>query len=84
MMALLSWFLVGLVAGLIARVLVRPHANFGCIITGILGMAGSMVGGLVANLATDHVWEFSRTGLAGSIVGSVVVMVIVRLALNRR
>ncbi len=78
-MGLMSWFVVGLIAGLIARTLVRPGLNAGCIGTGLLGMGGSLVGGMIANLIGGDGLDFSRSGLLGSIIGSVVVFVVIRL-----
>ena len=78
-MALLTWLIVGLVAGLLAS-LVMGGTGYGLIGDIIIGIVGAFVGG----------WLFSRLGvhspfggLAGTIfvafVGAVVLLFILRL-----
>lgn len=82
-MGLLSWFVVGLLAGLLARVVVRPGKSFGCIGTGLVGMGGSLVGGALGNLVVGEGVKFHRTGLVGSVIGAVVLLAVVRLFTRR-
>jgi uncharacterized membrane protein YeaQ/YmgE (transglycosylase-associated protein family) len=44
----LSWLLLGLVAGTLAKFLVPGRDPPGCLVTTALGIAGAFVGGLVA------------------------------------
>ncbi|HLR17719.1 MAG TPA: GlsB/YeaQ/YmgE family stress response membrane protein [Alcanivoracaceae bacterium] len=56
-MGLLSWAILGLLAGLIAKAVMPGNKPQGCLITTLLGMAGALVGG----------WLASTTGIGGPI-----------------
>ncbi|MGN9837191.1 GlsB/YeaQ/YmgE family stress response membrane protein [Nonomuraea sp. H19] len=47
-MGIIAWIILGLVAGLIARMLVPGKDSQGLIITLVLGIAGALLGGFVA------------------------------------
>jgi uncharacterized membrane protein YeaQ/YmgE (transglycosylase-associated protein family) len=48
------------------------------------GLLGSFVGGTLASLIVDGDLDIHASGLIGSIVGAVILMLIDRLALSRR
>jgi uncharacterized membrane protein YeaQ/YmgE (transglycosylase-associated protein family) len=49
--------------------------GMGFMLTTLLGVAGSLVGGfLVALLTNEHVTDFNTAGLIGSIVGAILVL----------
>lgn len=78
-MGVLSWIVVGLVVGAIARLLVRgPHA-LGCIGTIALGILGSIVGGTVINVLTGQGFDVAPSGFFGSVLGAVLVLVAARI-----
>lgn len=78
-MGLFAWIAVGLVAGLVARVLVPLDRRVGCAGTIALGLVGSVVGGTLANLVAGDGLDVAASGLLGSIIGSVVVLATIRL-----
>ena len=47
-MGIIAWIILGLVAGLLARMLVPGKDSQGLIITLVLGIAGALLGGFVA------------------------------------
>lgn len=49
-MSILSWILVGLAAGAIARFVVRTDRR-GCLFTMVVGILGSLIGGALFNAA---------------------------------
>ena len=49
-MNILSWILVGLVAGIIAKLLMPGRDPGGCIITILLGIAGALLGGFLMGI----------------------------------
>ena len=77
-MDILWWLLVGLVAGFIARALVPGRDSMGWVGTLLLGLAGSVVGGLLGNLFTSGDDGFSPAGLIGSIIGAIVALLLWR------
>ena len=76
MLHILWSIIVGFFAGLLARA-VYPGANpMGLVKTTILGIVGSIVGGLIARLIWKHEPEqkFHPGGLVLSIIGAVIVL----------
>lgn len=54
--ALIGWMVLGLIAGAIGRLLVPGRQPIGLLMTMLLGVAGSYVGGFVAYLFTGGDW----------------------------
>jgi uncharacterized membrane protein YeaQ/YmgE (transglycosylase-associated protein family) len=74
---------VGLIVGLIARLLVPGRDDIGILGTIVLGIVGSFVGGFLQRLVEYHTLEVHRfytSGLIGSIIGAVVVLLLLRVA----
>ena len=83
-MHILGWIVFGLIAGAIARLLMPGRQPMGIILTIILGIVGSVVGGLVS----WAIWPNERNGIprAGlllSILGAIVVLWIYRMIKSR-
>jgi uncharacterized membrane protein YeaQ/YmgE (transglycosylase-associated protein family) len=74
--------IVGLIAGAIARLLVPGRDPMGLLGTIGLGVVGSFVGGFLQNLIFLHTLSITLlhpTGLIGSIIGSIIVLLLSRL-----
>jgi uncharacterized membrane protein YeaQ/YmgE (transglycosylase-associated protein family) len=82
----LSWLLLGLIAGTLAKFLVPGRDPPGCLVTTALGIAGAFVGGLVA---TALGWGQPRHGgldvrsVALATFGAILVLLAGRLLLGR-
>ena len=74
--AILVWAVTGLIAGAIARFLVPGRQSMGLLATMILGIVGSFVGGFLSNLIFGGDIAISASGIIGSIIGAVVVLLI--------
>jgi len=73
--------IIGLIVGLIARLLVPGRDNIGLLGTILLGIAGSFVGYFLQRLVegrTMNFQHFHSTGILGSIIGAIVVLLILR------
>ena len=79
MFSLLSWIVVGLIVGVIARALVPGKQSLGLILTTVLGIVGAFVGGLISsafwpewssNPDVNRMWP----GWLMSILGAVIVL----------
>lgn len=69
---ILSWIVFGLVVGLCARLLVPGRQAMSITATTLLGVAGSVVGGLIASLLTGHpLGSAHPASFLGSLVGAV-------------
>ena len=82
-MFFIIWLLiVGLIVGAIARLLLPGRDPIGVFGTIVLGIAGSFVGGFLENLIEHHtlsVHSFHATGLIGSVIGALVLLLLLRL-----
>ena len=47
---IIGWLIVGLIIGALARLLMPGRDPMGCLMTALLGVAGSVVGGLIGRL----------------------------------
>lgn len=84
-MAIVLFVLFGLVVGLIARALMPGRQSMGLLMTALLGVAGSFVGGFLVALITDkRVTDLNTAGLIGSVIGSLLVLFLVGRAGARR
>jgi uncharacterized membrane protein YeaQ/YmgE (transglycosylase-associated protein family) len=82
---LLGLFVVGLLAGAIARLLVSSPERLGCIGTALLGIIGSYAGGsLWALLAYDKFDLRKAQTFIGAVAGSVLLLLVWRLFAGRR
>jgi uncharacterized membrane protein YeaQ/YmgE (transglycosylase-associated protein family) len=72
---------IGLIAGLVARLLLPGRDHIGLIGTILVGIVGSFVGGFLWELVEYHTVEthhFRSVGIIGSIVGAFVVLLLLR------
>ena len=81
----LSWIVLGLVAGALAKFLVPGRDPSGCLVTIVLGIAGALLGGVIGTwLGWGRVTgalELRSIGLAT--LGAMVVLVLGRLVRRR-
>ena len=83
-MGIIVFLIVGLIAGFIARALVPGPDPMGWLGTMILGIVGSFVGGTLAALVFGGTLDLSASGLVGSIIGAIIVLLIWRAMGSRR
>ena len=85
-MNIIFWIAFGLVAGVIAKLLLPGRDPGGCIITVLLGIAGAFVGGFLYSLLTDRpfIAQFSLGSLVVAVLGSILVLLIYRALVGRR
>ena len=78
MLSLLWLLIIGLLAGLLARLIVPGKDSMNLVATLVLGVAGSLVGGLLLGLVTGGLRDrgFGPAGLIGSVVGAVIVLLV--------
>jgi uncharacterized membrane protein YeaQ/YmgE (transglycosylase-associated protein family) len=74
-MSVIAWIVFGLIAGFIASRIVNKHGD-GTLIDIVLGVVGSVVGGLIFNLVgASGVTGFNIWSLFVAIMGAVVLLV---------
>jgi uncharacterized membrane protein YeaQ/YmgE (transglycosylase-associated protein family) len=76
-MGIIAWIVFGFIIGLIARAVVPGKQGLGFVMTTLLGIAGSLIGGLVASaLSGGSATGFQPSGFVGSLVGAVILLVV--------
>lgn len=85
-MGILSWIIVGLVAGLLARAILPGKQGMSIWMTLLLGLAGSLLGGFVVSLFSGErtFSAFEPSGLIGSVLGAIAVLLIAGWVFARR
>jgi uncharacterized membrane protein YeaQ/YmgE (transglycosylase-associated protein family) len=84
LLTILGWIVFGLVVGFIARALVPGKDDIGILRTIVLGVVGSILGGLAFGLLTVGIRGFHPAGWIGSIIGAVIVLVIYNKVTGRK
>lgn len=85
-MGIIAFIIIGLIAGLIARAILPGRQSMGLLATTLLGMVGSLVGGLVGSLFVrdGRLFDLHPSGLIMSVIGAIVVLLLVGAAGRRR
>lgn len=85
-MGIIAFIIIGLIAGLIARAIMPGRQSMGLIATTLLGMVGSLVGGLVGSLFSrdGRYFALEPSGIILSVIGAILVLMLVGAAGRRR
>ena len=86
-MGIIGWILLGLLAGAIAKLILPGDDPGGFIVTTLIGIAGAMLGGLIASAIGlgDPIDEFFdiSTWIA-ALIGAIGLLLVYRLVAGRR
>ncbi|ASD87066.1 GlsB/YeaQ/YmgE family stress response membrane protein [Salmonella enterica] len=80
-MGIIAWIIFGLIAGVIAKLLMPGRDGGGFILTCILGIVGAVVGGWLATMfgIGGSISGFNLHSFLVAVVGAIMVLVIFRL-----
>jgi uncharacterized membrane protein YeaQ/YmgE (transglycosylase-associated protein family) len=85
-MGILGWIVLGLLAGAIAKLIMPGNDPGGFIVTMLLGIVGAVIGGFIGSRifgrGLETFWDFQTWIIA--ICGSLLLLIIYRLAVGRR
>jgi len=82
-MEIIGMLILGLIAGALAKLIMPGRDGGGIIVTMLLGIAGSLLGGFLFNLlgiGDGETWA----GLIGSVIGAIVILAIYRAVTKNR
>jgi uncharacterized membrane protein YeaQ/YmgE (transglycosylase-associated protein family) len=86
-MGILSWILLGLIAGALAKFILPGPDPGGIVVTIIVGIVGAILGGFLATqlfgIQTNDAFFDLETWIA-AIVGAIILLLIYRLVVGRR
>lgn len=84
-MGIISWVVLGLIAGTLAKLLLPGRDRIGCILTILLGIGGALVGGYVGTMmGWGRVSGFDLRSLGLAVLGSVILLILYRMFFGRR
>lgn len=84
-MSWIMFILFGFVIGLLARAIVPGKQKLGILWTVLLGVAGSLLGGLATNaFAGESIATLDTAGFLGSLAGAVILLWIYATVVKRR
>ena len=86
MLAFVWWLIIGLVAGALARLVIPGNQPMGLLMTMILGLVGSVVGGFISSLIFGYDLQqpgIHPGGLIMSTVGAIVVLGLYGMTVQR-
>ena len=79
-MGILSWIILGLIAGAIAKLILPGKDPGGIIVTIVIGIVGAIIGGYIATLlGLGTVTGFNIGSLIIAVIGSIVLLLIYRM-----
>ncbi len=84
-MGILSWIILGAIAGTIGKLIMPGDDPGGFIITIVLGIAGALVGGFIASaLGFGGVNGLNIWSIVIAVLGAILLLFIYRLVMQRR
>lgn len=79
-MGILSWILLGLVAGALAKFVVPGRDPGGCLVTILIGIVGGLLGGFLGSfVGLGKVESFDVGGIIIATLGAIILLIIYRL-----
>jgi uncharacterized membrane protein YeaQ/YmgE (transglycosylase-associated protein family) len=82
-MYVIGWIVFGLVVGILAKLVMPGRDPGGITVTMLLGIAGSMLGGLIGR-AMGFYGTGQAAGYLMSILGAVILLMLYRMMMRRR
>ncbi|MEO8722292.1 MAG: GlsB/YeaQ/YmgE family stress response membrane protein [Sphingobium sp.] len=80
---MLYWLVLGLIVGVLARIISSANAPNGFAVTILLGIAGALLAGYAGTVAGWYE-EGERAGLISAAIGAVVILAVFRFASRKR
>jgi len=84
-MGILSWILLGLVAGALAKFIMPGKDPGGIIVTILIGIAGAVVGGYLSTfIGLGKIESFDLGGILIATAGAFLLLLIYKLAMKKK
>lgn len=82
---MIGFIIAGLVIGALARLIKPGKQNLGLLATLLLGLAGSVIGGVIASLlGTGNVFELNVLGFVVAVIAAVLLISVAESLAGRR
>ncbi len=74
---MIGFLVAGLIIGLLARLILPGRQKIGLLMTLLLGVIGSLIGGTIANLLrSGSIWELNFIGFVAAVAVSVALLAV--------
>jgi uncharacterized membrane protein YeaQ/YmgE (transglycosylase-associated protein family) len=84
-MQVIGLIVIGIVIGVLARLIKPGRQRIGALMTVLLGIAGAVVGGVVASLiGTGDIWELDFLGTVVGVIAAIVLIGVAEGAAGRK
>jgi uncharacterized membrane protein YeaQ/YmgE (transglycosylase-associated protein family) len=84
-MGIVTWIVLGLLAGILAKFLMPGNDPGGIVVTIVLGIVGAVLGGFIATkLGYGNVTGFDLRSLGIAVLGSLLLLVVYRMMKRQR
>jgi uncharacterized membrane protein YeaQ/YmgE (transglycosylase-associated protein family) len=85
-MGILSWIIIGLIAGVLAKVIMPGRDPGGIIVTILIGIVGAIIGGMIVGLFIpgDLISGINITTIIVATLGAILLLAIYRWFVGRR
>ncbi len=84
-MGILSWILLGLLAGALAKFIMPGKDPGGFIVTILIGIVGAMLGGFLGSLiGFGKIESFDLGGIFIATIGAIVLLILYRVVTKKR
>lgn len=84
-MGIISWILLGLVAGALAKFIMPGKDPGGFIVTILIGIAGAIVGGFLGSfIGLGAVQSFDLGGIFIATVGAILLLIVYRIVKSKK
>ena len=78
---MIGFLVAGLIIGLLARLILPGRQRIGLLMTLLLGVVGSIIGGTIANaLQAGSIWELNFIGFVAAVAASVALLAVAERA----
>ena len=83
-MSILLFLIFGFVVGLLARALMPGRQGMGMMMTMLLGVVGSFLGGVLGNMISGAPFDrVHPAGILGSVLGAIIVLAVTSMGRGR-
>ncbi len=83
-MGILSWIIMGLIVGIVAKLIMPGDDPGGFVVTILLGVAGALLGGFVGTyFQLGDVTGFNMVSLLLAVGGALILLILYRLIVRR-
>ena len=82
--AILMWIVFGLIVGIIAKLLMPGRDPGGFVVTMLIGIVGSFIGGVLSYALLGARDPYAPSGWIMSIIGAIILLFLYRTLMGRR